>query len=247
MEKPQALILDFDGLILDTETAHFQAWTEAYATYGLTLPLERWVLCVGTDWNAFNPYLDIEAKAGPDFDRAEFQSKKAGRANDLIILLGPRPGIVEMLEEARTAGLKLGVASSSDRAWVEGHLSRLGLREYFSAVKTAGDVPKVKPDPALYLRCLEALGVSASDAAAFEDSPNGIRAAKAAGIYTFAYPNGVTEKLDLSLADRVLTHPKEWRMAVNGWEGQAGPICAPHPDPLPQGERGNDRKAIGHD
>ena len=167
MKNPQALILDFDGLILDTETAHFQAWTEAYASYGLTLPLERWVLCVGTDWNAFNPYVDIEQKAGPSFDRAAFQARKAGRADELIVRLAPRPGIVEMLEDAKGRGLKLGVASSSDRSWVEGHLERLGLRGYFQAVKTRDDVEKVKPDPALYLRCLDALGVSAPDAAAF--------------------------------------------------------------------------------
>jgi putative hydrolase of the HAD superfamily len=216
MKDPQALILDFDGLILDTETAHFQAWTEAYASYGLTLPLERWVLCVGTDWNAFNPYQDIELKAGPSFDRTAFQSKKAGRADELIVRLAPRRGIVEMLEDAKGRGLKLGVASSSDRSWVEGHLGRLGLRGYFQAVKTRDDVERVKPDPALYLRCLEALGVGAAEAVAFEDSPNGIKAAKAAGIFTFAYPNGVTEKLDLSLADRVLAHPQEWRSALGG-------------------------------
>jgi beta-phosphoglucomutase-like phosphatase (HAD superfamily) len=111
------------------------------------------------------------------------------------------PGVVERMDEARDLGLALAVASSSSRGWVEGHLERLGLRERFRAIRCAGDVPRVKPDPALYHAVLEATGVKASDAIAFEDSPNGVLAAKRAGLTCVAVPNALTARLDLGAAD----------------------------------------------
>jgi HAD superfamily hydrolase (TIGR01509 family) len=215
--KYRAIILDFDGLILDTESAHFQAWSEAYASYGLELPLERWAACVGTDWNAFNPYVDLESRVQGGLDRESFRSRKEGRARELILDLRPRDGIVELMEDARTRGWVLGLASSSDRPWVEGHLRRLDLLHYFKSVRTLNDVAKVKPDPELYVTCLRDLGVESESAVALEDSPNGIRAAKAAGLYTFAYPNPVTNRMDLSQADQVVAHPSEcWRRMTEG-------------------------------
>jgi HAD superfamily hydrolase (TIGR01509 family) len=207
--KYQALLFDFDGLILDTETAHYQAWREAYADFGLDLPLERWAGCIGTDWNAFNPYQDLESRVAGPFDREGFRARKEARASALIKDLKPRPGMTELMKTAQASDVRLGIASSSNRAWVTGHLERLGLLSFFSAVRTSDDVQRVKPHPELFLSCLEALGVSKPLAAVLEDSPNGIRAAKAAGIYTLAYPNPVTVRLDLSEADRVARTPEE--------------------------------------
>ena len=101
-------------------------------------------------------------------------------------------------------GITLGVASSSSRAWVEGHLERLGLLERFHAVRCADDVPQVKPDPALYRAVLDATGVRAADAVALEDSPNGVLAAKRAGLACVAVPNALTARLDLRHADLLL-------------------------------------------
>jgi HAD superfamily hydrolase (TIGR01509 family) len=111
------------------------------------------------------------------------------------------PGVEAALAAAREIGVRLAVASSSQRYWVEGHLQRLGLLEHFEILKTADDVEKVKPDPALYLQTLEALGVAASETVAFEDSVNGVKAAKAAGIFCVAVPNAVTRNLDFQHAD----------------------------------------------
>jgi HAD superfamily hydrolase (TIGR01509 family) len=205
--KPKALIFDFDGLILDTESAQYKAWGETYAEYGLPLPLERWVACVGTDWDAFNPYKDLEERTkalGRPFDRAALKLRKDARAVELIGHLQPLPGVVELIRAAKADGCKLGVASSSSRSWVQGHLERLGLWSLFDAVRTSEDVAKVKPAPDLYLSCLQALGVPVSEAIVLEDSPNGVKAAKAAGIYTIACPNPVTRGLDFSHADRVV-------------------------------------------
>lgn len=203
--KYKALLFDFDGVILDTESAQFQAWSEEYKAYGLTLTLERWASCVGSDWNAFNPYKDLEEQAGKlgkPFDKETLKARKDTHAADLIHHLKPLPGVAELIRAARMAKCKLGVASSSHSFWVRGHLERLSLLDCFDTIKTADDVTKVKPAPDLYLSCVEALGVEIHEAVAFEDSANGIKAAKAAGLYTIACPNPITQGMDLSEADR---------------------------------------------
>ncbi len=203
--KYKAIIFDFDGVILDTETAQYQAWSEEYKAYGLPLPLQKWASCVGTDWNAFNPYKDLEeqaSKMGRPFDKDALKARKDARAAELIHGLKPLPGADTLIRSAHMAHCKLGVASSSHSVWVRGHLERMDLLDQFDAIKTADDVVKVKPAPDLYLSCLEALGVSVEEAVAIEDSPNGIKAAKAAGLYTIACPNDITRKLDLSQADQ---------------------------------------------
>jgi HAD superfamily hydrolase (TIGR01509 family) len=203
--KFKALIFDFDGLILDTESAQYHAWSEEYKTYGLALPLKKWVSCVGTDWNAFNPFKDLEEQAtklGKPFDMPSLKARKDARAAEIIHKLKPLPGVEALIRAARMAQCKLGVASSSKSVWVRGHLERMNLLDQFDAIKTADDVAKVKPAPDLYIACSEALGVAISETVALEDSPNGIKAAKAAGLYTIACPNAITRDLDLSAADK---------------------------------------------
>ncbi len=113
----------------------------------------------------------------------------------------PRPGVIEYLKEAQRERIALALASSSHQKWVMGHLSRLNLAECFHSIRTADDVQKVKPDPELYELTLTFMGVSPGRALAFEDSPNGVTAARAAGIYCVAVPNSVTKNLSLDHAD----------------------------------------------
>jgi beta-phosphoglucomutase-like phosphatase (HAD superfamily) len=109
--------------------------------------------------------------------------------------------VIARLEEARALGIKLAIASSSSRSWVEGHLERLGLAPHFECVRCSDHVTVVKPDPTLYRLALEALGVAPEEAIAFEDSPNGILAAKRAGLFCVAVPNDATRDLALNAAD----------------------------------------------
>jgi beta-phosphoglucomutase-like phosphatase (HAD superfamily) len=95
----------------------------------------------------------------------------------------------------------MGLASSSSRVWVHGHLERLALYHYFAATKCVEDTGTHKPDPAPYLAVLDALSVPADEAVAFEDSPNGIASAKAAGTLCVAVPNPMTQHLQLQHAD----------------------------------------------
>jgi HAD superfamily hydrolase (TIGR01509 family) len=201
--KYKAIIFDFDGVILDTGPLNTRLG-RGIQSLRTTLPLQKWASCVGTDWNAFNPIKTSRnrPRRGEAVDKDALKARKDARAAELIHGLKPLPGADTLIRSAHMAHCKLGVASSSHSVWVRGHLERMDLLDQFDAIKTADDVAKVKPAPDLYLSCLEALGVSVEEAVAIEDSPNGIKAAKAAGLYTIACPNDITRKLDLSQADQ---------------------------------------------
>lgn len=114
------------------------------------------------------------------------------------------PGVESLLKEAKETGLTTAIASSSDRPWVISHLKRLNLFHFFDAVLTQNDVNKVKPDPELFTSSLLALGIKPENAIAFEDSPNGIVAAKKTKLFVIGVPNLITSQLDLSGSDFIL-------------------------------------------
>jgi HAD superfamily hydrolase (TIGR01509 family) len=200
----RAVVFDFDGLILDTESAAFRTWSELYAAHGASLVLERWVHCVGTDSTHFDPYSDLEQQLGHPLDRAQLRVRMLERLHALSAEESIRPGVLDVLERARALGLAIGLASSSSRDWLDHHLERLALRPHFAAIASRDDVQRVKPDPELYLRATTLLGVDPAQALAIEDSPNGIRAAKRAGLRCVAVPNPITAGLPLHEADLVV-------------------------------------------
>lgn len=196
----KALIFDFDGLILDTESPVYQSWQEIYQDYGCSLPISEWLKCVGTA-DAFDPYDYLEVQLGHTLDRTKVHQKRVSLKSSLIDLESVMPGVEDRIAEAQTLGLRLGVASSSPRSWVVDNLSKLNLEHHFSTIKCCEDVKRVKPDPGLYLEALQALGVEASEAIVFEDSLNGVTAAKRAGIFCVAVPNAITRHSSFELAD----------------------------------------------
>jgi HAD superfamily hydrolase (TIGR01509 family) len=200
----KAAIFDLDGTILDTETPEFVAWQEAYAAHGATLEQAVWVQVIGTSDSAWDPYAHLETLVGAPVDRAAIKERRRDRFDELIAAAEPRDGIVAWLDEARELGLRVGLASSSRAAWVERFLDALGLRDRFDVLATRDRVARSKPDPELYLLALRELGVDATEAIAVEDSPNGVAAAKAAGLFCVAVPNPLTEGLALDHADVVL-------------------------------------------
>jgi HAD superfamily hydrolase (TIGR01509 family) len=196
----RGLIFDFDGLILDTELPDFETWQEMFIEHGASLPLSEWTPLIGTA-GSFDIYDYLEQQAGRPIDRADVRERRRARFHERVIAQAILPGVEECIAEAKRRGMKVGLASASSQDWVLGHLARLGLHVHFDTVKTAADVPRVKPDPALYLAALDALGLDAREAIALEDSPNGIAAAKAAGLFCVAVPNAMTRDLDVSAAD----------------------------------------------
>lgn len=208
----RALIFDFDGLILDTEGPEFQTWSEIYAEHGCELDFDLWATCIGTS-DVLDPYAELERLLAGPIDRDAIRTRRRARNQALLDQLGPRPGIVEYLEQARERGMRIGVASSSPRSWVAGHLERLGLLNSFHALACGDEVPIVKPDPALYRLALEKLGVDAAETIALENSPNGVLAAKRAGLLCVAVPNDLTRRLSLDHADKVLASLAELPLA----------------------------------
>jgi HAD superfamily hydrolase (TIGR01509 family) len=194
------LVFDFDGLILDTEAPVYDAWQAIYAEHGHSLAFEKWAECIGTH-DLFDPAAELAALCGRDLDVAALTARHRADCDALVAAQTILPGVREYLEDAQRLGVRLGIASSSSRAWVDGHLRRLGLRDYFEVLRCRDDVAMVKPDPALYRAVLQATGVPPREAVALEDSPNGVMAAKRAGIACVAVPNPLTARLDLGQAD----------------------------------------------
>jgi HAD superfamily hydrolase (TIGR01509 family) len=199
----KALVFDFDGLILDTEEPVYRSWLELYRAHGEDLPFDRWIQIVGSSNAAFDPRGHLETRLGRALTQ-EALDQRIARRTQLVLEQPVLPGVSDLIDAAVARGLKLGVASSSSCEWVNGHLDRVGLRGRFTCIRCRDDVAAVKPAPDLYLSALECLGVRAQDAIAIEDSPNGIAAARAAGMWCVAVPNGITAGLDFSHADLVL-------------------------------------------
>lgn len=198
-----ALIFDFDGLIIDSETPLFRIWQEIYAQHGAELTLETWQHALGTH-AGFDPYADLAARSGSTLVREEWQPRIRDehwrRCEDEPLL----PGVTDRLVEARSLELPAAVASSSGSAWVSPWLERHGLLQYFRAVCTRDDVAAVKPAPDLFLLAARRLGVEPRDCLVFEDSPNGLKAAHAAGMWTVAVPNALTRPLPMPSPHLVL-------------------------------------------
>ena len=194
----KAIIFDFDGTIIDTETAWYVVFKNAYQQYGVDLSLETYSQCLGTSLASFNPYTYLTTHHNISLDLEAFQTAIRNNYAKLIEKETIRPGILNLLQEAKEAGLKIGLASSSHREWIDKFVNLLGLEGYFECYCTADTVKNVKPDPELYLQALEQLGVQAHEAIAIEDSPNGARAAVAAGLHTIVIKNNITKQLPFS-------------------------------------------------
>lgn len=192
----QAVVFDFDGLILDTETNEFKAWQDVFRHYGAELALDVWSGVIGTDMlSVFDPYNHLAGLTGREIDRDAVRRMHKENFVKRMESEQIRPGVVSALDQARRLGLAIGLASSSSRDWVVGYLTKYGLRDCFDCIRTRDDVAKVKPDPELYILALECLGVKPREALAFEDSANGAAAAYAAGLHCVVVPNAVTEGL----------------------------------------------------
>jgi HAD superfamily hydrolase (TIGR01509 family) len=201
----RAFLFDFDGLILDTETASRAGWQWLYRQLGHELPPEKWALMVGTvdGWDIWG---HLEELVGEPLDRPAWNERRFAQEISLLEAEELRPGIAEYLAAADRHGLRRAIVSSASRAWIDMHLARLERAVGWDAIVTADHDPeRAKPSPTMYREALELLDVAPSDAVAFEDSPNGARAARDAGIYVVGIPNAVTAELGLGdAADLVL-------------------------------------------
>ena len=206
MSAPAALLFDFDGLILDTETCTYETVVEIFAEHGERLDLGWWHTILGT---ANHPHWTdrLADQLGRPVDREALVARREERRLPRIQALPPCDGMDGLLDAADEAGVPSAVVSSSASDWVVPHLERLGLHHRFRAVITrddvGGDSARTKPAPDLYLVAAEVLGVPPASCVVLEDSPNGVAAGRAAGMVVVAVPGPMTRPLDLGAADRV--------------------------------------------
>jgi len=193
----RALVFDFDGLILDTESALIDAYAGVHADYGLPFDRALFQESVGHADYAFDPWHAFEKRA----DRAALEVERQRRNREFNDRLPVLPGAVALLDAGRDAGLRLGVASNSRHPHVEGQLKRLGLHARFEFFACREDVPSPKPEPDLYKLVLNRFGLRGHEAIAFEDSQTGILAATRAGLRAVAAPGPATAHHDFSRAD----------------------------------------------
>ena len=189
----KAIIFDFDGLIVDTESVWFDAYREVLMEYEFDLSLEKFSEVIGTHDDVLYDYLKQNIKI--PFEKELIESSVEKLVKTKLDEPALRENVEDYLVAAKESGLIIGLASSSSREWVEGFLKKLNIYEYFSVIKTREDVSNVKPNPELYCKAIEELGVNASEAIAFEDSLNGLIAAREAGLRCVIVPNSVTSHL----------------------------------------------------
>ena len=197
----RALIFAFDGIIIDSESPELQVWQEVFAAHGHELGLELWADRVGRPSGHFDLYSYFQQHINPAVDIAALRRERRARVIALTEAQPVLPGVHDYLRLAAGMGLKVGLASSSSGSHVRGHLARLNLLTYFATTKCFEDTETHKPAPGPYHAVLDGLGVAPQEAVAFEDSPNGVSAAKGAGIFCVAVPNPVTRRLPLDHAD----------------------------------------------
>lgn len=191
-----AIIFDFDGVIIDTETPDLEVWQEFFRSHGLDAPTSLWATRTGyNEGDVFDPARHFERLTGQPLDEAHRQ-EQFQRYLDRCRRQPVLPGVRDLLEQAALRGIKLAIASSSYRRWVEPLLRQHKLWHYFDCVCTREDVKQGKPAPDLYLAAAACLGLSVDRCVAIEDSPNGMRAALAAGIRCIAVPNSLTARLE---------------------------------------------------
>lgn len=200
----EAVAFDFDGLIVDTETPEYESWRSVYRAYGADLPLRTWLPHVGRGRDSFDVYDHLAQSVSHPIDREEASRLHRTAFDGMFADAAPLPGVEDYIAAARARGMGLGIASSSTRAWVEPKLDLLGLGDVFDTVVCADDVGSSKPNPASYLAVIANLGVTAEQAVALEDSPNGVRGAKNAGLLCVAVPGPMTRGESFDHADLIL-------------------------------------------
>ena len=199
-------IFDCDGLLADTETPDYDAWRQIYEEQGLRLPVEWWAQNIGmakghdlNDWHT-----PLAERVGPDYDREAVRARRHDFYHAAISRLTPMPGVLALLDALDEANIPCAVASNSERAWVDRVLGITGLTARFRAIATADEVTRPKPAPDVYLLAAERLGVAPAHCVAFEDSPRGLAAAHAAGMFTVAVPTALTRHLDFAQAHHLV-------------------------------------------
>ena len=196
----RALIFDMDGVLVDSEPLHLLAYQTAFGEYGITYTEadnqeflgRKDHDCAQTIVNRFQ--LPVSASQ-------LLHRKEAVLASLLKERSVARPGVEKILSGARALGIRLGVASMATTGAIDLVLETLGIRQYFQTLTSGDEIKNGKPAPDIFLLAARRLSASPADCLVIEDTINGIRAAKSAGMQCVAIPCQATRYQDHSEAD----------------------------------------------
>lgn len=184
----RAVIFDFDGLLMDTESTSISSWEREWSRWGLVLDQESFFAPHGGDVTE-QRYEALAAAVGASYDRELSHTRRTQDRDQVHETLPLRPGIAEWIAQSAELGLRIAVASSSPVNWVERHLRQVGVLDKFAVIAGGNEVSRHKPAPDVYQLALSRLGLSPAQAIAVEDTPHGVDAAHAAGLACIAIPN----------------------------------------------------------
>lgn len=192
----KGIIFDFDGLIVDTESVWYESYQEfMQEKYGAEIELHLYSQCIGTTNEFLNQYFQ-SLVTDETLNCSEIHELTLLKFKEKMKQPALRAGVIDYIQEAKKSNLAIGLASSSSKTWVTEYLKTLQIYDYFDVINTRDDVKVVKPDPELYVKTLQELNLKPTEAIAFEDSLNGLKAAKEAGLYCVIVPNPVTHQMD---------------------------------------------------
>lgn len=213
----RAVVFDFDGTIIDTETAVYESWAQTFVHAGVEpIDLGVWSAQIGmASGHSLDERAVLRERLGVDELPAEIERYRKNLRDELLDAQPIRPGVLAWIEACEAAGVRLAIGSSSPTEWVDPNLRRIGLRDRFELLSCADPGTPGKPDPFVYADACRRLGIPCADALAIEDSRNGVTAAIAAGMRCVAAPGPITVGHDfshatLAVASLAELDPADW-------------------------------------
>jgi HAD superfamily hydrolase (TIGR01509 family) len=211
LKKPEAVIFDMDGVLVDSEPWHYNIETILFKKLGLDVSEELHHTYLGTAGDLM--YSDLKQRFDIPMSLEELIKWDEEYRIDIFSQMSdikPNPGIPELLKELKFNNIKTGVATSSVPGIVDIILKKCGINSYFDTIVTTDMAGKSKPAPDVYLLTSRIIGVSPSNCVVFEDSFNGVRAAKSASMYCIAYQaDNQTHIMNISEADCLIHNFKD--------------------------------------
>src|SRR5690554_3719398 len=198
----KAFIFDMDGVIVDSEPLHFEVNRRIMRDFGLEFSDEFFHAYVGITNEQM--WADLIERYSLNTTIEELQKKDFLLKKEVFRDLQPIKGIPELLTNLKKDGIATGLASSSEREFIEMVLEKLQIRGYFQAIVSGEEVERSKPEPEIFLRAAKLLNVEPADCLVLEDSKHGVEAAKRAGMKCIGYQNPNSGPQDLSRADKIV-------------------------------------------
>jgi beta-phosphoglucomutase len=204
MSNLKAVLFDLDGTLIDSEYFHYQCWVDILQKFSKSMTYEEWVekyagIPLPENCATMIQVYQLDIALPDLMEWRERQSITGFKTRDIELM----PYVLETIKYYKEKGLKLAVVTASPRPDVEAIFQRNGLASYFDLMITRTDVSVSKPDPECYNLCCKQLDVNKDECIVFEDTLNGLKAAKAAGLTCYVIQHDESQHQKLAMADKI--------------------------------------------